>query len=185
MSGKRGVKIGLCVVISVLFVLGVLGGYFGVIAQQTQEQSAEQLNQLATAALSEESSFPLLLEERIDLVRENNRLIAAREMLTEILRYVFLGVLVYFVPKIISLLLEHSNFRSAADTVTIAGIVLIIFAIVSVVIVVDDDKQLTTSIGVLGTIAGYLFGTVGRYFRSDGGRRTEIQPNSEKKPSTS
>ena len=111
-------------------------------------------------------------------MKENNWLIAAKEMLTEILRYASLGVLVFFVPKIIKQLLNHSNSCSAGCAVTIGGIVLIIFAIVAVVIVVDADKQLTTSIGALGTIAGYLFGTVGRYFRSDGGRPAKTQADS-------
>ena len=171
MSSKLRLRIRLCRAICLPLVLGFVVGYFSINAQQ-ESQLSDELDQLATVALSQESSAPLL-EERINLVRENNLLIAAGEMLTEILRYAFLGMLVFFVPRIINLLLKHSSSRSAGDTITVAGIVLIIFAIVAVVIVVDDDKQLTTSIGVLGTIAGYLFGTVGRYFRRQGGRRME------------
>lgn len=173
MSNKHIVRIGSFAAISLLLVLGVLGRYTSIIAQQTEEQ----LDHFATVALSQESNTPLL-RERIDLVRENNWLIAAKEMLTEILRYAFLGVLVFVVPRIIKQLLDHSKPKSAGGAVTIGGIVLIIFAIVAVVIVVDDDKQLTTSIGVLGTIAGYLFGTAGRYFRSDGGRPAETPADS-------
>ncbi|MDE0105760.1 MAG: hypothetical protein OXN89_25555 [Bryobacterales bacterium] len=143
-------------------ILGFLIVFPNINAQQEGDLS-EQLDQLATVALSQESRAPQLEDRRISLIRENNLLIAAGEMLTEILRFAFLGMLVLLVPRIIRLLLKHSSSQSAADTVTVAGIVLIIFAIVAVVIVVDDDKQLTTSIGVLGTIAGYLFGTVGRY----------------------
>ena len=46
------------------------------------------------------------------------------------------------------------------DLLNVMGLVLIIFSIVLVVVIADTDQQLTTSVGVLGTIAGYLFGSL-------------------------
>ena len=46
------------------------------------------------------------------------------------------------------------------DVVNVAGLVLIIFAIILVVVIADTEQQLATAVGVLGTIAGYLFGTL-------------------------
>jgi len=46
------------------------------------------------------------------------------------------------------------------DIVNAAGLILIIFGTIILVLVVDTTEQLTAAIGVLGAIAGYLFGTI-------------------------
>lgn len=147
-----------------LLVLGILLGSLGLNAQQ-EDALSEQLDQIANAALEQEATVDLV-EARIDVVKTNNFLIALSEMLSEILRYTLLGIMLIFIPRIIKLLLLHSSASSAAEVLTVAGIVLVVFAILAVVILVHDEKQLTTSIGVLGTIAGYLLGTAGRHSRN-------------------
>jgi hypothetical protein len=47
---------------------------------------------------------------------------------------------------------------SPETVVTGSGLVLVIFATVLIVILVKRDEQLTAATGILGTIAGYLFG---------------------------
>jgi hypothetical protein len=47
---------------------------------------------------------------------------------------------------------------SAAQMVTASGLVFVIFGTILLVILADVEEQLTASIGVLGAIAGYLFG---------------------------
>ncbi|SHE76969.1 hypothetical protein SAMN02745206_00792 [Desulfacinum infernum DSM 9756] len=47
---------------------------------------------------------------------------------------------------------------SPAQMVTASGLVFVIFGTILLVILADVEEQLTASIGVLGAIAGYLFG---------------------------
>jgi len=47
----------------------------------------------------------------------------------------------------------------AKDLVTIIGLVSVIFGIILLVLVVDTDEALTAPMGILGAIAGYLFGS--------------------------
>ncbi len=45
------------------------------------------------------------------------------------------------------------------DMVTTAGLILIIFSTIILVLVADSQEQISAAIGVLGAIAGYLFGS--------------------------
>lgn len=45
------------------------------------------------------------------------------------------------------------------DMVTAAGLILIIFSTIILVLVAINEEQITAAIGVLGAIAGYLFGS--------------------------
>lgn len=49
---------------------------------------------------------------------------------------------------------------SASDIVNVTGMIFIIFGTIMLVIMVKTDEQLTASVGILGAIAGYLFGTM-------------------------
>ena len=62
---------------------------------------------------------------------------------------------------IVLIFLRKTN-HSASDIVNAAGLNLIIFGTIILVLVVDTTEQLTSAIGVLGAIAGYLFGTIQR-----------------------
>ena len=61
--------------------------------------------------------------------------------------------------------LEHN----ARDLISGAGLTLIIFSTVLLVLIVNTSEQLTAAIGILGAISGYLFRTVSE----DGGRIKE------------
>ena len=58
-----------------------------------------------------------------------------------------LGIVMYFL---------HARDSGARDMVNAAGIILIIFGTIILVLVVTTSEQLTAAIGVLGAIAGYL-----------------------------
>ena len=47
----------------------------------------------------------------------------------------------------------------AKDLVTLIGLVSVIFGIMLLVLIVDTTETLTAPMGILGAIAGYLFGT--------------------------
>jgi ABC-type Co2+ transport system permease subunit len=49
--------------------------------------------------------------------------------------------------------------KNSATMVTAAGLVLVVYATVLVVMIAKAEQQLTAAIGILGAIAGYLFGT--------------------------
>lgn len=52
--------------------------------------------------------------------------------------------------------------HQAKDLVTIIGLVSVIFGTIILVLVVDTTETLTAPMGILGAIAGYLFGTAQR-----------------------
>ena len=58
------------------------------------------------------------------------------------------------------LVLSYLKSIGAAEesVVTGSGLVLVVFATVLIVILVKRDEQLTAATGILGAIAGYLFG---------------------------
>jgi hypothetical protein len=51
---------------------------------------------------------------------------------------------------------------SADDIVHASALVLLIFGTIILVVIVNADQQLTAAIGILGAIAGYLFGSLKR-----------------------
>ncbi len=51
---------------------------------------------------------------------------------------------------------------SASHIVNATGLVFIIFGTILLVIMADTDEQLTAPIGILGAVAGYLFGSINR-----------------------
>ena len=62
-----------------------------------------------------------------------------------------------FLIIILFFLTRHGN-HSGSDIVMIGGLAFIIFGTIFLVLVVKTDEQLTAAIGILGTVAGYLFG---------------------------
>ena len=56
--------------------------------------------------------------------------------------------------------MKNSQVCNARDMLNAAGLILVIFSTVMVIIIADAEIQLTAAMGVLGGIAGYLFGTL-------------------------
>lgn len=74
--------------------------------------------------------------------------------------YIVLLCTVALVALFMVLVFLRGRGHSAKDVVNAAGLILIIFGTIILVLVVDTTEQLTAAIGVLGAIAGYLFGTI-------------------------
>jgi hypothetical protein len=55
---------------------------------------------------------------------------------------------------------------SAIHLVNASGLVFVIFGTLFLVLLADVDEQLNAGIGIMGAVAGYLFGTMRK---SDGG----------------
>ncbi|MFQ5596804.1 MAG: hypothetical protein ACE5GK_02015 [Nitrospiria bacterium] len=61
---------------------------------------------------------------------------------------------------------------AAVNIMNICALILIVFATMFIAILSDTDEQLTASMGILGAIAGYLFGTM-RSAQGEEGRKEE------------
>ena len=51
---------------------------------------------------------------------------------------------------------------SAREVVNVIGLIIIVFGTIILMLVSETEQQLTAAIGILGAIAGYLFGTMSR-----------------------
>jgi hypothetical protein len=91
------------------------------------------------------------LSADLNMTRERNRLISIILLLTGLI------VSLYFVLHFI-----RKTGCGADDIVHAAGLVLIIFGTIIIVLMIDAESQLTAAIGVMGAIAGYLFGSLRR-----------------------
>ncbi len=54
--------------------------------------------------------------------------------------------------------ISKSNDYTAQDVIYASGLVFVIFGTIAIVVLADVEQQLTASIGIMGAIAGYLFG---------------------------
>lgn len=86
-----------------------------------------------------------------NLVREKYKFMAVGFLLAGMM--VSLCCVLYFIRK---------TRHSADDIVHASGLVLLIFGTIVLVVMVDADQQLTAAMGILGAIAGYLFGSLRR-----------------------
>ncbi len=75
---------------------------------------------------------------------------------------VIIAVLYIFSLIIITILIMNTPKHQARDIVTTIGLVTVIFGAILLAMVVDTDQALTAPMGILGAIAGYLFGSAQR-----------------------
>ena len=61
------------------------------------------------------------------------------------------------------------------DIVSGAGLIIIVFGTIILVLIVDTSEQLPAAIGILGAIAGYLFRSA-----QEDGQKTDQKPSAEK-----
>lgn len=79
-------------------------------------------------------------------------------------RYSVAGLLLAMILSqiLVLLFLVRSHQCTATAVVHGSGLVLVVYATVMIVILARADQQLTAAIGILGAIAGYLFGSATR-----------------------
>lgn len=95
---------------------------------------------------------------RYRMAEESNRLILALSVMAAGLLSLFI-VLAYL----------RSIGAAPEAVVTGSGLVLVVFATILIVILVKRDEQLTAATGILGAIAGYLFGKAAKGSSSSSG----------------
>jgi membrane protein YqaA with SNARE-associated domain len=102
-------------------------------------------------------------------------------------RYRFYEVMMLAFVAVFSLVVALTFIRNRPncqprDMVNITGLILVIFSTIIVILLADVEVQLTAAMGVLGGIAGYLFGTFNapRRTEKDEEKEKEKQPVSKK-----
>ena len=73
-----------------------------------------------------------------------------------------LMVLTFLTLMVVLYGMSRTSSFTATNIVHATGLVLIIFATICVIMVAEVDEQFTAAIGILGAVAGYLFGTTTR-----------------------
>jgi len=84
------------------------------------------------------------------LEQERNKLIEV--MILCLLTLISLVIVLSFLSK--------SPSYSSSDMVNVTGLIFIISGTIILVIMADTEQQLTAAMGILGAVAGYLFGTM-------------------------
>jgi len=90
------------------------------------------------------------------------------------------GLVVLTLVIVLGFILRASH--SPIHLVNASALILIVFASIFIVVLADTETQLTASTGILGAIAGYLFGTMRRgdskeKLESSKGRDSQTQLN--------
>jgi len=73
-----------------------------------------------------------------------------------------LSVIVIFALATVLFFIARNTPYTSTDIVNASGLILIIFGTIFLVLLTDAESQLSTGIGVMGAIAGYLFGKMQR-----------------------
>ena len=112
----------------------------------------------------DEGAYAIMPEAWYKLQERADQLAAETTFLREKNRYFVVYCLL--ASAIISLILVlfriHGTSHSAIDIINASGLVFIIFGTIIVVVVADVQEQLPAAVGLLGAVAGYLFGSLNR-----------------------
>lgn len=122
-------------------------------AAQTSDSAADVLKEIRSSVTPASAAAP---------AADDAKLYHDAYIAVELSRRIFiLAIIVAAVLSLVIVLwfLTAIGNRNAATMVNAAGLVLVIYATVLVVMIARVDEQLTAAVGVLGAIAGYLFGT--------------------------
>ena len=121
--------------------------------QKELQAGAEKVGEPTKAQTEEDRNY-----SRYRMEEESNRLILALSVMGA-----------GFLSLLLVLAFLKSRGTAPETMVTGSGLVLVVFATVLIVILVKRDEQLTAATGILGAIAGYLFGKSAK--GSDGERK--------------
>ncbi len=91
--------------------------------------------------------------------RSKAEILIARETYRFYAIYFFIAAAIASLVIVLMCIRKTQN-HNAEDIVNATGLILIIFGTIIVVMIADVEQQLTAAIGILGAIAGYLFGTM-------------------------
>ena len=115
---------------------------------QIKEQPKTMQQPVTTAAIGTPEAERYYHDLRLE--QERNKLIEV----------VILCLLTLISLVIVLSYLSKSPGFSASDMVNATGLIFIISGTIILVIMADTEQQLTAAMGILGAVAGYLFGTM-------------------------
>jgi hypothetical protein len=116
--------------------------------KKVEKQLEEQVKKGSAPSIAAEADK---LQAEIIMARERNKFVSIGFLLVSLM--VSLYCILHFIRK---------TRHAADDIVHASGLVLIIFGTIIIVLMVDVEQQLTAAIGIMGAIAGYIFGTMNR-----------------------
>ena len=152
-------------------ILGFIAGSWLLASASFGADSTVSLSDIEAQATTEAAEAGKVAPASNEVVTDYSRYRMAEESNRLILALSVMGA------GVLSLLLVLAFLKSkgtAPETmVTGSGLVLVVFATVLIVILVKRDEQLTAATGILGAIAGYLFG-----------KATKGVSDAEQKPNT-
>lgn len=114
---------------------------------QTQEETAPQAN---AVLVEQTANVGDKMAHEYQMLKEKNKVEAV--IVLCILAFISLVAVLYFIEK--------KSINSGQHIVNATGLIFIIFGTLLLVIMAQTEQQLTAAIGILGGVAGYLFGSM-------------------------
>ncbi len=94
---------------------------------------------------------------KVQPVVESNQEVVRMQVEANV-RYVEITAMLYAFSLVIIMVFMWDKKHQSKDIVTMVGMASVIFGTILLVLMVGDTGQLTAPMGILGAIAGYLFG---------------------------
>ena len=99
------------------------------------------------------------LQEKADELTHEYRLLVEQNRLKLLAAVCLAGVICLFT---ILWFISRSDAYTSQDIVTSSGLVLIIMGTIMIILIADTGEALTAPMGIMGAIAGYLFGRMNK-----------------------
>lgn len=133
--------------------IGVLLGFLSLTSQVSTSQAEETIDDFNFESVSIPSSGENLTEAQLafDDRRATEKYKLYQSSIITVALLISLIVVLAFIAK--------TSF-TAVNIMNACALTLIVFATMFISIIADTDQQLTASMGILGAISGYLFGTM-------------------------
>ena len=170
---RVGALLGFCLRAALLAALVLGAGVNGASAQDETAKSPDvaSILQDAQAAAPSGPVAPASVTIPASKYAQYQELAHDFEVLQENHRHLFtFGAMVAAVLCLLLVLVFiYNKPLPARECVTLVGLVLVVFGVIILIQVVDNESQLTASMGVFGAIVGYLFGSVSSRQSGPGG----------------
>jgi len=126
---------------------------------ENNASTAEQVSENDDLSMTADAfDFKQVATQEVEEVQVGNSVQLA--VINNAFYYVVIIALLYIISLItITILILKTPTHHARDIVTTIGLVTVIFGSILLALVVDTDQALTAPMGILGAIAGYLFGS--------------------------
>ena len=144
----------------------------------TDSEITSQIEQLTTDEFDEPPSEEA--NPSVSIIAEADRLTLEHRLAQNTI--IYHEVIIVAIVAIASLLIVLTFMKlngtcRPREIVITAGLIIIIYSTIILVLVADNQEQIAPAIGVLGAIAGYLFGTASSYKQENGSTERGTKKN--------